>query len=119
MTDSMQTERDLNAPKWGGVKAVYFLYLASFFVGFTGIIGVVVAYVFRGDNAVSDTHFRWQIRTFWIGVLFALLSAVTSIIGLGWVLLLVFLVWFLVRVVKGLKSALDKKPVSNPGSWLI
>lgn len=116
-TNSLSTEQE--APKWGGVKAVYFLYIASFFVGFTGLIGVIVAYVFKGENAISDSHFRWQIRTFWISILFVIVVVVTSFIGLGLIFGALFVLWYLIRVIKGIKAAFDKKPIQNPGSWLV
>mgnify|MGYP006078548935 CR=1 FL=1 len=117
MTVSIQPSEQSSDPKWGGVKVVYFLYISSFFFGFTGIIGVVIAYVFKGENEMTDSHFRWQIRTFWIGILIALLAVVTTFIGLGWILLIAFVVWYLVRVIKGIKAAFDMKPIQNPTSW--
>ena len=119
MTDSTPVSMDQGIPKWGGVKAVYFLYIASFFVGFTGLIGVVVAYVFKGDNAISDSHFRWQIRTFWLSILFAFVIVATSFIGLGLIFGALFVVWYLIRVIKGIKAAFDQKPIQNPGSWMV
>ncbi|MBR2513629.1 MAG: hypothetical protein IKE45_06345, partial [Halomonas sp.] len=51
---------------------IYALYLASFVVGFTSIIGVIIAYVYRGKGpAWLDEHYRYQVRTFWIGLLYA------------------------------------------------
>jgi len=50
------------------VLAVYVLYLASFITGFTGIIGVVIAYVKIGSaDELSATHLRFQIRRFGLG----------------------------------------------------
>ena len=57
-------------------KVVYILFLAEFFVGpLGGLAGVILAYVCRSDapdRLVS--HYRFQIRTFWIGWLYILIA---------------------------------------------
>ena len=58
---------------------IYALYAASYFVGITAIIAIVMNYVKREDVAGTylESHFRWQIRTFWFGVLWGVLGAIT------------------------------------------
>jgi uncharacterized membrane protein len=52
-------------------RVVYLLYFASLLVGVTSIIGVIIAYVYRADSPEwVATHYRFQIRTFWIGLLY-------------------------------------------------
>ncbi|MBX3506889.1 MAG: hypothetical protein KF895_15520 [Parvibaculum sp.] len=105
---------ELDAP-----KLVYILYFISIVVGVTAIAGVIVAYLKRnGAPAVATSHYTFQIRTFWIGLLYALISAVTSVIGIGILLAIATLVWFLVRAIKGFMLALDGKPVADPETWL-
>ena len=49
-------------------KLVYILYLVGLVFGITGIIGVIVAYVNKGDAPEwMQSHYRFQIRTFWMG----------------------------------------------------
>ena len=56
---------------------VYILYLVSLVVGITGIVGVIMAYVNRADAPEwVQTHYRFQIRTFWIGLLYGLIGVV-------------------------------------------
>ncbi|WP_370872968.1 DUF4870 family protein [Peteryoungia aggregata] len=56
------------------VQVVYCLYLVSFVVGLTGIVGLIMAYVNRGKGEPwVDTHYTYAIRTFWIGLLYALM----------------------------------------------
>src|SRR4051794_34155120 len=51
-------------------KLIYILYLASLIVGVTAIVGLIMAYVNRGGAPEwVETHYRLQIRTFWIGLL--------------------------------------------------
>ncbi|MYL22480.1 DUF4870 family protein [Vreelandella massiliensis] len=99
---------------------VYALYLASFVVGFTSLVGVVIAYVYRGKGPHwLDEHFRYQIRTFWIGLLFATLFSLLTFVLIGFPLLLALAVWLIVRCVKGFKGLQEKRAPSNVDTWLI
>ena len=55
---------------------IYALYGASFLLGFTAIVAIVMNYVKKDDVAGTflESHFRWQIRTFWFGLLWAALG---------------------------------------------
>ncbi len=100
-------------------KLVYILYLASLVVGVTSLVGVVIAYVYQGDAPEGlRTHFRLQIRTFWIGLLYGLVGALLSLLGIGLVLLVFVAVWLVVRCVKGLRYLDRREPYSNDGTWL-
>jgi uncharacterized membrane protein len=100
-------------------KLVYILYLASLVVGITSLVGVVIAYVYQGDAPEGlRTHFRLQIRTFWIGLLYGVLGALLSLLGIGLVLLLFVAVWLVVRCVKGLRYLDRREPYPNDGTWL-
>lgn len=100
-------------------KLVYILYFIGVVTAITAIAGVIVAYLKRGDApAIAVSHYTFQIRTFWIGLLFSVISAVTLIIGIGFLLAIATLVWYLVRAIKGFMLALDGKPVADPETWL-
>jgi len=103
----------------GMSKIVYILYLASIVVGVTGIVGVVIAYIQKAEAPQwLQSHYQFQIRTFWIGTLYAFIGVLTSIILIGWLVLLFTLVWLIIRCVKGIQ-ALDKKvPVQDPTTWM-
>jgi uncharacterized membrane protein len=99
---------------------VYALYLASFIVGFTSLIGVVIAYVYRGKGPHwLDEHFRYQIRTFWIGLLYATLFTLLTFVLIGFPLLLALAVWLIIRCVKGFKGLQEKRAPSNVDTWLL
>lgn len=101
------------------VKLVYFLYLASVVVGLTSLIGVIMAYVNRGTApAWLQSHYHFQIRTFWIGLIFVVVGGLLSVVVVGIFLLLFTLVWFILRCVKGLSWLEKGQPVPDPGSWL-
>jgi uncharacterized membrane protein len=92
---------------------VYVLYAVSFFVGITLIGGVVVAYLKRDDAAGTwlESHYRWQIRTFWWMLLWCVIGGVTALILVGFAILFAAAVWFIYRVAKGWLALRDGKPV--------
>jgi len=103
----------------GTAKVAYILYLAGIIFGITGIIGVVMAYINKGDAPEwLKTHYQFLIRTFWIGALFMLIGALLSIILIGYLVFLFWVVWLIVRCVKGMKSLDQKEPHPNPTGWM-
>ena len=99
------------------------LYLGSFLAGITTIIGVILAYVWNGEahDGWEDSHYRYHIRTFWIGIVWTAVAVVGSIITLGLGAFLLFplvAVWFAVRAIKSLLAAQRQEPVRNVESWI-
>jgi uncharacterized membrane protein len=82
---------------------VYALYAASFLVGVTAIAAIFINYLKKDAVAgtFSESHFRWQIRTFWFALLWSVLGAVTLIVFVGWVILFANTIWIIYRIVKG------------------
>ena len=103
----------------GNTKIVYILYLGGILIGLLALIGVIIAYVSRNDSGgwVND-HYRFQIRTFWIGLLYMGISGAATVIVIGWVLFLATLVWWIVRCVKGLQCVSRSEPCPNIETWL-
>jgi uncharacterized membrane protein len=78
----------------------------------------VMAYVYRDDAQYwLRTHYHFQIRTFWIGLLYLFVGGITASIFIGWLILLFWLIWYVVRCVRGLKLASEGTPVPNPATW--
>ena len=85
--------------------------LGSFLFGWPSIIAVIINYVKRGDvrGTWLESHFNWQIRTFWMALLWALIVAVVSfplafiLVGIGtWVAgMFVLGVWAIYRIARG------------------
>ncbi|MFT7339006.1 MAG: putative membrane protein [Marinobacter maritimus] len=91
---------------------VYILQGLSFFLGgITGLVGVIINYVKLDDVAGTwiEPHFRWQIRTFWIGLLWTIIGVVTSFIIIGWFILMGIAIWVIYRIVKGALALNDGK----------
>ena len=98
---------------------IYILYLLSLIFGITSLIGLVMAYINKGDAPEwLQSHYRFQIRTFWIGLLIGVIGAATAVFMVG-ILFLVFLfVWWIVRCVKGMKYIADGNAHPDPASWM-
>ena len=112
---------DLNRP-----TIVALLYVSSFLIGITGIIGVVLAYVWKGEphEPWEETHYTWLIRTFWIAFIGSVIGIFLTIItfGIGIILtgpfLLLLAVWALVRTILSLVNAQKRAPMPNPQSMM-
>ena len=59
--------------------------IGAFLTGWPSIIAVILNYVKRGDVAGTwlESHFRWQIRTFWYGLLWVVLCIGFIIVTFG------------------------------------
>ncbi|UUP18468.1 DUF4870 family protein [Nitratireductor thuwali] len=102
------------------IQVIYVLYLVSFVIGISALVGIVLAYMNRGKSeAWVETHYTWAIRTFWIGILFGLISAILMVVGIGFLLLLAVAVWAVVRIVIGLQAVSRREPIKNPQSWIL
>jgi uncharacterized membrane protein len=83
--------------------------VGAFLIGWPSIVAVILNYVKRGDvrGTWLESHFRWQIRTFWFGLLWTALCAlfVVGTLGIGilivWVPILFLTVWFIYRIARG------------------
>jgi uncharacterized membrane protein len=101
-------------------QIVYGLYLAGIFTAnLTLFIGVIIAYVYRKDAAPwLQTHYRYQIRTFWIGMLYSSIAFVLSIIYIGALLWPLLVIWLAVRCILGWLAIRKQQPPARPNSWL-
>lgn len=103
----------------GLVNVIYILYLVSLIFGVTGLIGVVIAYVNRRDAPEwLRSHYDFQISTFWIGLLYILIGVAATLIFIGWLLLLLWVVWLIIRCARGMKHLARGEPCPFPDSWL-
>lgn len=80
-----------------------------------------MAYLYKGDAPDwLKTHYRFQIRTFWIMMLYSVIGGILiPIMGLGVIVLIAVLVIFIIRCVKGLKYIGQSQAVPNPTTWWI
>lgn len=93
---------------------IYILYALSTLVGLTAIAAIIINILKRPDTVgtLYESHFRWQTRTFWFGLLWAVVGTLTVwIFGLGFVILAVSWIWIIYRIVRGLLNWNDRKPM--------
>jgi uncharacterized membrane protein len=93
---------------------VYALQALGFFLGITWIVAVVINYVKLDDvrGTWLEPHFRWQIRTFWWGLLWGIIGTVLLLILVGWLVLVAAGIWVIYRIVKGWLALYEGKPVT-------
>lgn len=98
---------------------VYLLYGVGYFTGISAIAGVIIAHVKVDEaDAMLRSHYRFQIRTFWIGFLYLAIGVPLSMLLIGVPILIWWFVWSLIRVIKGFIAINEHKPIANPQSWL-
>lgn len=94
--------------------------VTAFLTGWPSIIAVIINYVKRPDvrGTYLDTHFSWQIRTFWYALLWVVIMFILifTVIGipLAWLTGLVVGLWVLYRIIRGWLALLDGKPMPMP-----
>jgi uncharacterized membrane protein len=93
--------------------------VGAFLTGWPSIIAVILNYIKRGAARGTwiESHFRWQIRTFWFGLLWVALCVlfVVFTFGIGliiaWLPLAVVTIWFIYRIARGWLALRDRKPM--------
>ena len=91
--------------------------VGAFVFGFPSIIAVVLNYIYQHGTRGTylESHFRWQIRTFWFAALWiaiGLMLFVTLIgIPLAWIVLIAAGIWVIYRVARGWLALNERKPM--------
>ena len=93
--------------------------VGAFLTGWPSIIAVILNYVKRSDvrGTWLESHFRWQIRTFWFGLLWVSLCGLFILITFGiglivaWLPLMFVGFWFVYRVIRGWLALRDGRPM--------
>jgi uncharacterized membrane protein len=127
----MQTDREQRHVFW--TQVIYGLHALSlvsgivgvatvvgaFLTGWPSIIAVILNYVMRGEvrGTWLESHFRWQIRTFWYGLLWVSICALFVIMTFGIGLLIAWLplgivsLWFIYRIARGWIALGNRRPM--------
>ena len=93
--------------------------VGAFLTGWPSIIAVILNYVMRGEvrGTWLESHFRWQIRTFWYGLLWVSICALFVIMTFGIGLLIAWLplgivsLWFIYRIARGWIALANRRPM--------
>ena len=101
------------------VQIIYFIYFVGLVFPIAHLVGVVLAYINRGDGpGWLETHFRFQIRTFWIFLLYCFIGSLLVTVVIGLLVLAAAYIWLIIRCAKGLKYHSRNEPVPDPATWL-
>ena len=104
----------------GGILTPAFV-VTAFVTGWPSILAVILNYVKRSDvrGTYLESHFRWQIRTFWYALLWVLVAGFFTATIIGWPFAFVIFViaglWVLYRIIRGLLRLMDGKSMPVPG----
>ncbi len=93
---------------------VYVLQGLGFFTGgLTCVAALVVNYLKMNEVRKTwlESHFRWQLNTFWYGLLWSLVAAMFWLVWLGWLAGGLVTLWLIYRIVKGALYLNDNKPI--------
>ena len=93
--------------------------IGAFLTGWPSLIAVILNYIYRGDvrGTWLESHFRWQIRTFWFGLLWVMLCGlfIVATLGIGlliaWLPLMLVGLWVIYRIVRGWLRLMDHRPM--------
>ena len=93
--------------------------VGAFLTGWPSIIAVILNYVKRSEvrGTWVESHFRWQIRTFWFGLLWVMLCLVFVVATFGLGILIAWLpmglvgLWFIYRIVRGWVALHERRPM--------
>jgi uncharacterized membrane protein len=133
MSDN-NTATPITAPAPGLVTVTHFVYalhslslligvttaatiVGAFVFGVPSIIAVVINYVKRGEarGTYLESHFRWQIRTFWFALLWCVIGGMlfVTLVGIPLALVVFFAagLWAIYRITRGWLALRDRKPM--------
>jgi uncharacterized membrane protein len=112
------SDTEFTQPPLGDLKnlalLVYILQGLGFATGgLTWIAAMMVNYI-KFDSVRDswlESHFRWQLNTFWYGLLWWIVGLVLWLLLLGWLVWGLLSLWALYRVVRGALTLNDNKPI--------
>lgn len=128
---STENNHGKNTPGRGYVVVIYGLYIGSIMAVVTAPLGALIAHLRLGrSEAWLDTHLRFQIRTFWLGLLAAAIALlIWHLSGLaelsplyawsfGYLFFTLGIGWTMARCAVGVHRLTSNLPIDAPDSWL-
>lgn len=95
---------------------VYGLYAGALLFPILAVAAVIVDYVKQEEvrGTLLESHIRWQIRTFWFTLLWAVIGALLWIVVIGWFIVAAATIWYIYRIAKGWLRLSEGKAVELP-----
>ena len=99
----MEPERTREEPLKTITTIVYALQAGFFLLGVSALVALILNYVKLDDvrGTWLESHFRWQIRTFWFALLWYALAGLTWIVFVGMLVAFANTLWIIYRIIKG------------------
>lgn len=99
---------------------VALLYLVSFVSALPILIGLVLAYIWKGEQGAGweASHYSFHIRTFWYALVASIVSGILTIVLIGFFGLAAVCLWTIVRTVIALMKAQKHEPIADPKTFL-
>jgi uncharacterized membrane protein len=99
---------------------VSLLYIAGFVIGITGLVGFILALVWKDEVAGTweESHLQFHVMTFVVGLVVGIVGIILSFILIGIPILLALAAWILVRSILALLKAQKHEPIADPKTWL-
>jgi len=91
--------------------------VTAFLTGWPSIIAVIINYVKRSEvrGTWLDSHFSWQIRTFWFAALWVVVAVIlfVTLIGIpfAWAIWVITGIWVLYRIIRGWLALTSDRPM--------
>lgn len=120
--DDLDRKPPASGFEFNNPTVISLLYLAAWVTGgLTGIIGAVLAFVWRNEPKADweISHYQYHINSFWIALAGTALGMVLMIVLVGFLLMGAVAILVIVRSVLALLKAQKHLPMPNPGSWTI
>jgi uncharacterized membrane protein len=98
-----------------GLSSAAFI-VTAFVFGLPSIVAVIINYMYRGEarGTFLESHFRWQIRSFWFALLWIVIAVAVglTIIGLpiAWIIAVGTGLWLIYRIARGWLLLKERKP---------
>lgn len=102
----------------GFVWAIYILQILTFFTGGIAFVASgIIAYIKHDDSigTMEESHFRWQIKTFWTGLIGLIAGVLLVLVWIGVIILGLTQLWILYRAIKGAYFYLEDREMDNQG----
>jgi uncharacterized membrane protein len=102
-----------------GVMGTMFV-VTAFLTGWPSLIAVILNYVKRSDvrGTFLESHFSWQIRTFWFALLWAAIALLLALTVIGlpvaWGVAFAAGLWVLYRIIRGWLALVSERPMPLP-----
>lgn len=105
---------EIDASQKNMALLVYVLQGLGFFTGgVTYIVAIIINYIKMDEvrGTWIEGHFRWQMNTFWYGLLWSIVGLLFWLILMGWLASAIVSIWIIYRIIKGALYLNDDKAI--------